>query len=1029
MCLLLFTTFGMAAEQKKYPFALPVQSLATSLNALSNQTQTLVLFPYDLVENRKGNAVNGQYTLAEAINILLLNTGLVGGISEKEVLMISQKSSSIPTKKFEEEDIVKNQKSILASVIALLFSGATVSSHVNAQETDKQIEDVEKIDVRGVRGSINRALSEKRLNTGIVDSISAEDLGKFPDNNISESLQRIPGVTIERDFGIGSTINLRGLGPEFTMVQINGVSSTSSGLSGQLDAEGGREFDFSLLASELFSQVNIYKTTSAKQTEGGLAGVVNLETPRPFTYDANQPKFTSAIQGSYGSLSEDKTPRASMFFSNNFDDVWGLAASVAYSEVDTVVNESGTWKYASLGQNIEYRATGGDVHTAPNYGDAMMPDDPRYLRNDINRESLGTTLTLQYNASDDLQFTFDNIYVTSDSLREYNRIDATLEWDIGGEPTSAVLENIDGQDYIISAAFPRVRNRVGTQNIDREETFASHVLSADWSVSDSLTIRPLIGYTKRTGEEETYLYSFYNRIATQVQRAGAGFELYPVGSSAEYYGDQNNAENFLFNVVFSKDRQNEDAELVAKVDFEQLLDFENLVSIDYGFLASDREKTRNYDFWAMGDSAVQHMNPEHYADNEAAWGDFWGNGPAQGQDDLLAGAGMTLAAVLGENRDYSVDGINGPSSLLYADHALMQSTYMQGLHGYDVANNTYKAEDSAAGSYGITEQTNAAYVQANFETKNADFNIGLRVVKTEIESEGSLLENGGIYPVTYKSSYTEFLPSFNLSYQLYDDVLLRTAYSRTMTRPPLASLSPATSIDASRLEGKKGNVNLLPYTSNNIDLGAEWYFAGESLVAAAIFYKKIDALVENTVSTEVVTYRQQISNEQVTGPIEFTQPENGTDAAVKGLELSFQSPLTFVSETLSDFGTILNFTYTDSAASFAEEGDIRSTTLPGLSKNSYNAVVYYDNQTFDARLSYAWRSDYVDYFPEAKYQDDYGQLDFSSNYNITDNLSVQFEALNLTDEQVVKMQSNNPQLAISLEQLERRVMFGVRYSM
>jgi TonB-dependent receptor len=249
-----------------------------------------------------------------------------------------------------------------------------------------------------------------------------------------------------------------------------------------------------------------------------------------------------------------------------------------------------------------------------------------------------------------------------------------------------------------------------------------------------------------------------------------------------------------------------------------------------------------------------------------------------------------------------------------------------------------------------------------------------------------------------------------------------------MTRPPLASLSPATSIDASRLEGKKGNVNLLPYTSNNIDLGAEWYFAGESLVAAALFYKKIDALVENTVSTEVVTYRQQISNEQVTGPIEFTQPENGTDASVKGLELSFQSPLTFVSESLSDFGTILNFTYTDSAASFAEEGDIRSTTLPGLSKNSYNAVVYYDNQIFDARLSYAWRSDYVDYFPEAKYQDDYGQLDFSSNYNITDNLSVQFEALNLTDEQVVKMQSNNPQLAISLEQLERRVMFGVRYS-
>ncbi|WP_371185637.1 TonB-dependent receptor [Thalassotalea maritima] len=911
----------------------------------------------------------------------------------------------------------------------MLGLGTLPLSTAYGNDNDEIIDDIEKIEVRGVRGSINRSLAEKRLNTGIVDSISAEDLGKFPDTNISESLQRIPGVTIEREFGIGSTINLRGLGPEFTLVQINGVSSTSSGFSGQLDEEGGREFDFSLLASELFNQVTIHKTASAKNTEGGLAGVVTLETPRPLAFDTNDTKFSAALQASEGSLSEDTTPRASLFFSKNVDDIWGVAASVAFSEVDTVVNESGTWKYAKLGQNIEYRATGGDVHEAPKYGHAMLPDDPRYLRNDVNRESLGTTLTFQYNASNDLQFTFDNIYVTSDSLREYNRIDATLEWDIGGEPETAVIENINGQDYIVSAAFPRVRNRVGTQNIDRDETFASHVLSADWSVNDNLTVTPLLGYTKRTGDEETYLYSFYNRIATQVQRAGAGYEFYPVGSSAEYYADINNAENFLFNVVFSKDRANEDDELVAKVDFEYVTNLDNLVSIDYGVSFSDREKTRDYDYWVMGDNAVKHMNPEHYANNMDAWNNFWGNGPAQGQDDLLSGAGMTLAAVLGDNRSFHVDGINGPSSLLYADHDLMQATYMQGMHGNDVANNIYKAVDSAAGSYGITEDTLAGYVQANFETDNSVFDIGLRVVKTEIESSGSLLQDGSIEPVNYKSSYTEFLPSFNLSYELVEDLFLRTAYSRTMTRPPLSSLSPSTSIDSSRLEGKKGNVDLLPYTSNNIDLGAEWYFADESLIATALFYKKIDALIESKVVPEVVTYRHQISNARVTGPIEFTQPENGTDASVRGVEVSFQSPLSFISESLSDFGTILNFTYTDSAASFADEGDVRSTTLPGLSKNSYNAVVYYDNSVFDARLSYAWRGEYVYYFPEAKYQDDYGQLDFSSNYNLTDNFSVQFDVLNITEETVTKMQSNNLLLPISLEQLERRVMVGVRYSM
>ncbi len=932
----------------------------------------------------------------------------------------------------------KSPRLLKLSLCIMIGLGIIPSGNIYAADAaseKEQAEDIEKIEVIGVRGSLNRSLNEKRMSTGIVDSVSAEDLGKFPDNNISESLQRIPGVTIEREFGVGSTINLRGLGPEFTLVQINGVSSTSSGFSGQLDAEGGREFDFSLLASELFSQVTIHKTSSAKQTEGGLAGVVNLETPRPFAFDANESKFTASVQGSQGSLSEEITPRASMFFSNNFNEVWGLAASVAYSEVDTVVNQSGTWKYGRLGDKMGPTFTEGDPGISYNYADMLIPDDPRYLRNDINRKSLGTTLTLQYNASDSLLFTFDNIYVFSDTLREFNRIDATLEWDMGGEPTlgNPTIETINGNDYITSGAFPRVRNRVGTQNIDREETFASHVLSADWEVNDSLTIKPLIGYTKRTGEEETYLYSFYNRIATQVQRAGAGYEFYPVGSTAEYYADQNNAEKFLFNIVFSKDRETQDDELIAKVDFEQMMDLDNLVSIDYGISASDREKTRIYDFWQMGDNAVKHMNPEHYTNNQEAWGQFWGssNGPwtAENQDPLLSGAGMTLAAVLGDNREYSVDGINGPSSLIYADHKLMQSTYMQGMHGDDVENNDYKATDSAAGTYGITEQTLAAYVQANFETDNANFNIGLRVIKTEIESVGSLLQNGEIEPVNYKSSYTEFLPSFNLSYNLSDDILLRTAYSRTMTRPPLASLSPSTSIDPSRLEGKKGNVNLLPYTSNNIDLGAEWYFADESLLAVAMFYKKIDSLIESSVVTEVVTYRHQISNELIKGPINFTQPQNGTDASVKGLEVSFQSPFTFVSESLSDFGTIVNFTYTDSSASFADDGDIRSSTLPGLSKNSYNAIVYYDNSTFDARLSYAWRGEYVDFFPEDKYQDDYGQLDFSSNYNITDNISIQFDVLNITEETVIKMQSNNSLLPISLEQLERRVAFGFRYSM
>jgi TonB-dependent receptor len=930
-----------------------------------------------------------------------------------------------------------NKKSLLAAAvsIALVSSPTTfaqVTDNTNKDNVRKEKADteqaVEKIEVKGIRGSLNRGLLEKQSSVSFVDSISAEDLGKFPDTNISESLQRIPGVTLEREFGVGATVNLRGLGPQFSLVQINGVSSTSSGFSGQLDEEGGREFDFSLLASELFSRVDVSKTPSASQTEGGLAGVVSLYTPRPLTYSKDDLKFSASAQAAYGDVGRKTTPRTAVFISQNFDDKWGIAASIAKSELNTVVNESGTWKYAKLGTNIGYNATPEDVYTAPKFGHMYLPDDPRYLRNDINKDSIGSTLTLQANLADNLQVTLDNIYVNSKSLREYNRIDATLEWNIAGEPAKVTSETIGGQTFITDAIFPSVQNRVGTQNIDREESFMSNVLSFDWQLTDALTVKPLLGYTKRTGDEETYLYSFYNRTATQVTKTVPGYEFFPAGKTPEYYAQASSAKDFLFNVGFSKDRENSDAELVGKVDFEYFVDGDTLTSIDFGVMNSDRKKTRDYKFWIMGNAdAVKHLNPGHYNTNKGAWDAFWSRNDAN-QDKLLAGSGLTMASVLGSNRSFNVDGIRGPSSLLYIDHGLMQSTYYQGLHGDKVANNIYRANDSAAGSYEINERSFAGYVQANFKSEQADYNLGLRVVKTEVDSFGYVLSGNSIDPIRPDSSYTEFLPSFNLSYDLTDELKSRASYSKTMTRPPLSSLAPSTSIDSSRLEGRKGNTELLPYTSNNFDVGLEWYFSEEALLSSAIFYKRIDSLIEDSVEVEQATFRQQISNELVTAPISFVKPTNGTGAAVKGLEVSFQSPLTFISDKLEHFGTMANFTYTESAAGFKNQNDVRSTSLPGLSKNSMNAMFYFDNETFDARIAYAWRSGYVSYFSESKYQDSYGQFDFSSNYNVTEHLSVQFDVLNMFNSQIVKFRDNNPQLPISVEQLERRYMLGARYS-
>ena len=220
-----------------------------------------------------------------------------------------------------------NIKTKIALAVGLLVNAPIV---VYAQE--QEVVELEEIVVTGIRAGIARGLDQKRRDVGVSDSISAEDIGKFPDLNLSESLQRIPGVTLNRNVnGEGQAINVRGLGPEFTRVEVNGMSGTGNGTGGRFGtSSGGRGFNFELLASELFSNATVSKSISASQAEGGLAGTVSLSTPKPLDYD--DVKFSSSLQGNYSEVTGDVDPRGAIFFSKNFDDKFGIAASLAYSD-------------------------------------------------------------------------------------------------------------------------------------------------------------------------------------------------------------------------------------------------------------------------------------------------------------------------------------------------------------------------------------------------------------------------------------------------------------------------------------------------------------------------------------------------------------------------------------------------------------------------------------------------------------------------------------------------------------------------
>jgi iron complex outermembrane receptor protein len=833
---------------------------------------------------------------------------------------------------------------------------------------------------------LSRALAQKRQSVGVVDAISAEDLGKFPDLNISESLQRIPGVTLNRNSnGEGQAINLRGLGPQFTRVEINGMSGTGNGSGGRFGTSSGeRGFNFELLAAELFSNVEIAKSPSASQVEGGMAGSVSLETPKPLSYDGV--KATVSAQGNYSELTGETDPRGSFLFSNNFDDVFGVAFSLALSDTsfrsDTA--ESGSWRPGS------------------SYGrgdsDALIPNGTRYYNFLENRETLGSTLTLQYRPTDDLELIFDGIYANLDSERIANRNDMPIE------NPGPVLSLSEQNGVATSGRFTGVQQRVGTNFIATDEEFMQLSTKAEWTPNDDWLITPFIGYSKREADRQFDLYSF--RLADN-----DGFD--PGTVSFDVRGDYvdfgsnstdftSSPEDFLFNIFILRPSTDEDKELSTKLDFERYFDEGGLTSVEFGFRYADREKTR-----------VQLQ--ERLQRNV---------------DDLRLVPNLSSVATL---LPFEVSGANAPTQQLSADPSLIRSIYYP---GGNAVNGTFIRPlpgFDASETWSVEETTFNAYVQANFELEDVQFNFGLRLVDTEQTSNGNTVANRfqpteQITPVSVSSSYTKYLPSFNLKYDASDELVVRTAYSKTLTRPNLSSLAPSETvngIDEGGGSGSTGNPALEPFTADNIDLSLEWYFDDEALLSANIFYKDIGGLIDTTSFTEVRSFPRQADGVIVEGPIVFTSFENGVSAEIKGLELGYQQPIG------ESFGVIFNYTFADSSADFGSDGDVRSTGLPGLSRSSYNASVYFDNGQLDARLSYAWRerylADFTDDFGVPRFTDDFGQLDFSANYAVSENLQLQLQVLNITNEQVIN-QSTAQFVPYGVNDLDRRVLFGARYS-
>lgn len=823
--------------------------------------------------------------------------------------------------------------------------------------------------VTGFRSSLDKALSVKRNEAGAVDTILAEDIADFPDLNLAESIQRLPGVTIERDGGQGRTISVRGLNADFTRVRINGLEAQAV-----YGGNRSRGFDFSIFASELFNSITVRKTQSAEIEEGSLGATVDLQTGRALDFGAGV-HGAAAVQGSYNDLSKQLLPRVAGLLSwANKDETFGALISVAYSERQPTSESFNTTRWQSGDPAAAY-GTGNNFAgctvctTAAQRTEllsAYYPRIPRYTYGSFNEDRLGITASLQWKPSPDTEVVVDMLHSRFNVEAESPNIEAISFSRAAGGVRETIVRDyaIDAGKNIVSyGVFDDVDVRSENGFTRDESEFTQLSLNARHAFTDKFRGRIKIGSSlskARTPLSVAYMFDATNRDGYTYDFRGN--DRLPMIS---YGFDVTDGRNFTL-TEWRRSTGGADYRLKTAAG---ALEYD----LTDGLTIKGGGEYRTYSFDTFGfQQAVSQLAGADRATDVTNLGRIES---ISGGLDIPSGTDLNyIVPDIGKIRDF----------LSIYDDALVP---------------TYN------GVREVKETDKGAFLQADFNTTLGDLvvrgNVGLRYARTDTESAGYLNTDY----VTVNNTYEDWLPSMNLAIEPARDLVVRLGAAKVMSRPALGDLTPGGSLSTPTRRVSYGNPLLEPFRATNFDASVEWYFAKESLLAAAVFYKKIDSFI--TTVTDVVPWASLgLPDSLLTGTpaspdedFEVTRKINGQGGTLKGVELQYQQPFNFLPGALRNFGFIGNFTYVDSEVDYGAYGKNR---LTGQSKFMYNATLYYETRRFSARVSAAYRDGYLLSFPGGNNNTEEGvngatNIDASIAYELTRNIKLSLEAVNLTD--------------------------------
>jgi len=851
--------------------------------------------------------------------------------------------------------------------------------------------------VTGIRASVRSAQQIKRNAEQIVDSIAAEDIGKLPDRNVAEALQRISGVQVERNFGEGSSIAIRGLTQVRT--EVNGRDSFT--------ANGGRGLSFEDVPSELLAGIDIYKNPSADLIEGGIGGLVNLRTRKPFDFAG--PKFAASFGLNHYDLVDQTEPQASALVSYRWNTPIGqvgILANVSYQRTAFRQDTVSTEPFYTFG-------AGTDLGPFPGRGNATttVPSGAGIGQVQGDRQRFGTDIAVQWRPTDRLEFTGEMFRAQYNFVfRDYSFFAFTGTSNI--IPSTIDPPQFDSNGEFIRGSFVDVPTASNTSFSTRDSVTTDYSLNGKWNPTDRLNVSADFQYIKGTSSADRAIVSLSPPNTTVTQDLSGAVPVLTLPTGAGFTNPANYGLGYyLDNIDDSSAR-----EYAGRLDAEYKFDGA-LKSIKVGGRYTNRRANnastsyRNFVGFFGGPGTLPDSSFYEVFDTSSFF---------RGRPGLF---GDVLAFPLAILNDYGSTRRKLATQLPDAAAAAL------------IAGQSYLPSDRNT----QVEKTYAGYATARFGLDDFavpfDGNIGVRVVRTESRSNGFLSQtpqvrvlnpdgspafNGDGSPafqngvtsfdaVNADSNYTKFLPSLNLRFRFTERLQLRLAGSKALTRPDFSQLNPNLSItqpnpatpNPVRPIATGGNPFLRPLESDQFDASLEWYFSNTGLLYAAGFYKKIDGFIASTVTPETYTF----GNTSVV--YDVNRPANGDDGKVKGIEIGGNTFFDFLPGLLSGFGVQANFTYVDSEApspTAIDTGGARITVpLEGLSKYSYNLIGLYEKGPVSFRAAYNWRSRYVRTTAGNGtrnlpiYSNAFGQLDASVTYSFNDHVAFTVDGTNLTN--------------------------------